>query len=63
MGTATRWQANLLKIFGVPPGARRAKPFIDHVLTFAILDNKIWFRNYQVRWKYDCKVAEVLICC
>ncbi|KZS88371.1 Brix-domain-containing protein [Sistotremastrum niveocremeum HHB9708] len=35
-------------IFGVPPGARRAKPFIDHVLTFSLLDNKIWFRNYQI---------------
>ncbi|KAG8217614.1 ribosome biogenesis protein BRX1 [Butyriboletus roseoflavus] len=35
-------------IFGVPPSARRAKPFIDHVLTFTILDNKIWFRNFQI---------------
>jgi len=35
-------------IFGVPPSARKAKPFIDHVLTFSILDNKIWFRNFQI---------------
>ncbi|EAU88773.1 ribosome biogenesis protein BRX1 [Coprinopsis cinerea okayama7 len=35
-------------IFGVPPGARKAKPFIDHILTFSILDNKIWFRNFQI---------------
>ncbi|KAF8447848.1 ribosome biogenesis protein BRX1 [Boletus edulis BED1] len=35
-------------IFGVPPLARRAKPFIDHVLTFSIVDNKIWFRNFQI---------------
>ncbi|KAF7793272.1 hypothetical protein EIP86_004383 [Pleurotus ostreatoroseus] len=35
-------------IFGVPPSARKAKPFIDHILTFSILDNKIWFRNYQI---------------
>jgi ribosome biogenesis protein BRX1 len=35
-------------IFGVPPLARKAKPFIDHVLTFSILDNKIWFRNFQI---------------
>ncbi|CAE6426896.1 unnamed protein product [Rhizoctonia solani] len=35
-------------IFGVPPSARRAKPFIDHVLTFSIVDNKIWFRNFQI---------------
>lgn len=37
------------QIFGVPSTARRAKPFIDHVLTFSILDSKIWFRNFQVR--------------
>ena len=28
--------------------ARRAKPFIDHILTFSLLDGKIWFRNFQV---------------
>lgn len=38
----------LSQIFGVPPGARRAKPFIDHILSFSILDNKVWFRNFQV---------------
>lgn len=37
------------QIFGVPPGARRSKPFIDHVLTFSVVDNKIWFRNFQAR--------------
>ncbi|KAJ4487692.1 ribosome biogenesis protein BRX1, partial [Lentinula aciculospora] len=35
-------------IFGVPPTARKAKPFVDHVLTFSIVDQKIWFRNFQV---------------
>lgn len=39
---------HVCQIFGVPPLARRAKPFIDHVLTFSMLDNKIWFRNFQV---------------
>lgn len=34
--------------FGVPPKARKSKPFIDHVLTLSIADNKIWFRNYQI---------------
>jgi hypothetical protein len=37
-----------VQIFGVPPRARRAKPFIDHILTFAVVDGKIWFRNFQV---------------
>ncbi|ETW86131.1 hypothetical protein HETIRDRAFT_308509 [Heterobasidion irregulare TC 32-1] len=35
-------------MFGVPPQARRAKPFIDHILTFSLLDGKIWFRNFQI---------------
>ncbi|KAI9448906.1 ribosome biogenesis protein BRX1 [Lactarius psammicola] len=35
-------------IFGVPPQARRAKPFVDHILTFSLLDSKIWFRNFQI---------------
>jgi ribosome biogenesis protein BRX1 len=37
------------QVYGVPKGSRRSKPFIDHVLSFSIVDNKIWFRNYQVR--------------
>ncbi|KAF5373626.1 hypothetical protein D9758_000758 [Tetrapyrgos nigripes] len=36
------------QIFGVPQTARKAKPFIDHILTFSILDSKIWFRNFQI---------------
>ncbi|KAI0311598.1 ribosome biogenesis protein BRX1 [Amylostereum chailletii] len=35
-------------IFGVPPQARKVKPFVDHILTFSILDSKIWFRNFQI---------------
>ncbi|KAL0946745.1 hypothetical protein HGRIS_012923 [Hohenbuehelia grisea] len=35
-------------IFGVPQTARKAKPFIDHILTFSLLDSKIWFRNFQI---------------
>jgi len=38
-------------MFGVPPLARRVKPFVDHVLTFSILDSKIWFRNFQIMEK------------
>jgi hypothetical protein len=37
------------QMFSVPKTSRRTKPFIDHILTFSILDNKVWFRNYQVR--------------
>lgn len=37
-----------LHIFGVPQGARRSKPFIDHVMGFTITDGKVWVRNYQI---------------
>lgn len=36
------------QMFGVPKGARKSKPFVDHVISFSIVDNKIWFRNYQI---------------
>lgn len=37
-----------LQIFAVPKTARRAKPFVDHVVSFSIADNRVWFRNYQI---------------
>lgn len=37
-----------LHTFGVPEGARKSKPFIDHVMGFSIVDGKIWIRNYQI---------------
>ncbi|CAG8441124.1 3852_t:CDS:2 [Acaulospora morrowiae] len=40
-----------IHIFGVPKNARRVKPFIDHVISFTISDNRIWFRNYQIAEK------------
>lgn len=36
------------QMFGVPRLARRSKPFIDHVLSFSVLDNKVWLRHYQI---------------
>ncbi|GAA5841210.1 hypothetical protein JCM11251_003235 [Rhodosporidiobolus azoricus] len=38
----------LTHIFAVPKTARRAKPFIDHVINFSLADGKVWFRNYQI---------------
>eukprot|EP00239_Pterosperma_sp_CCMP1384_P004740 CAMPEP_0197854996 /NCGR_PEP_ID=MMETSP1438-20131217/25755_1 /TAXON_ID=1461541 /ORGANISM="Pterosperma sp., Strain CCMP1384" /LENGTH=326 /DNA_ID=CAMNT_0043469951 /DNA_START=14 /DNA_END=994 /DNA_ORIENTATION=- len=37
----------LSQIFGVPKNHRKVKPFFDHVITFSLADNRIWFRNYQ----------------
>ena len=38
----------LTHIFGVPQGARKTKPFVDHVMGFAIADGKIWIRCFQI---------------
>lgn len=45
------------QVFNVPKGSRRSKPFVDHVLSFSIVDNKVWFRNYQVK----CHLVWILI--
>lgn len=37
-----------LHIFGVPKGARKSKPFIDHVMGFTLADGRIWIRCYQI---------------
>ncbi|KAE8636534.1 hypothetical protein XENTR_v10003032 [Xenopus tropicalis] len=39
----------LTQIFGTPRYHPRSQPFVDHVFTFSIADNRIWFRNYQHR--------------
>ena len=36
------------QIFGTPKSHPKSQPFIDHVLTFTIVDHKVWFRNYQI---------------
>ncbi|XP_049847894.1 uncharacterized protein LOC126304757 isoform X3 [Schistocerca gregaria] len=36
------------QIFGTPKGHPRSRPFIDHVFSFSWLDEKVWFRNYQI---------------
>ena len=38
----------LLHVFGVPKRSRKTKPFIDHVMGFTIVDNKVWVRCYQI---------------
>ena len=38
----------LTQIFAVPNHHPKSQPFIDHVYTFTYLDNRIWFRNFQV---------------
>eukprot|EP00871_Galdieria_phlegrea_P002350 jgi/Galph1/3115/GphlegSOOS_G1781.1 len=35
-------------VFVSPKNHRKTKPFIDHVISFYYLDNRIWFRHYQL---------------
>lgn len=37
------------QVFGIPKEHRKSKPYHDHVFVFSIVDDHIWFRNYQVR--------------
>lgn len=39
--------------FSTPTTSRRIKPFVDHVISFSIADDRIWFRNYQIVEKDD----------
>ncbi|CAB3252102.1 unnamed protein product [Arctia plantaginis] len=48
----------LVQIFGVPNHHPKSQPFFDHVYTFMILDNRIWFRNYQILSE-DGALAEI----
>lgn len=41
-------QELLTHIFSVPKGARKTKPFVDHVMGFTIADGKIWIRCFQI---------------
>lgn len=38
----------LNQVFCAPAGHRRTKPFVDHVISFSILDGRIWLRHYQI---------------
>lgn len=38
----------LTQIFGTPEKSRKIKPFVDRVMSFSLLDGKIWVRNYQI---------------
>ena len=36
------------QVFTVPLGHPKSKPFVDHVMSFFVVDDKIWIRNYQI---------------
>ncbi|KAL1228187.1 Ribosome biogenesis protein [Trichinella spiralis] len=37
-----------IQIFSIPNRHPKSKPFVDHVLTFSVYDDRIWVRNYQI---------------
>ena len=46
------------QIFGTPKEHRHSKPYHDHVFVFSIVDDHIWFRNYQVCFIYFLLATE-----
>ncbi|XP_002741649.1 ribosome biogenesis protein BRX1 homolog [Saccoglossus kowalevskii] len=46
------------QIFSTPYHHPKSQPFVDHVYTFSVGDNRIWFRNYQIV-EEDGSLAEV----
>jgi ribosome biogenesis protein BRX1 len=46
------------QVMGSPKGHPNTKPFIDHVFSFSIVDDRIWFRNYQIVYEVAEKTGE-----
>ena len=38
----------LMRTFAVPRRHPKSKPFVDHVVSFSLADERVWVRNYQV---------------
>eukprot|EP00795_Rhopilema_esculentum_P004405 gene4405-20631_t len=49
----------LTQIFGTPNLHPKSKPFFDHVFNFSIVDNRIWFRHYQIVNQKDFSLNEI----
>ncbi|XP_076041687.1 ribosome biogenesis protein BRX1 homolog [Oratosquilla oratoria] len=47
-----------VQTFGTPKQHPKSQPFFDHVFTFSIVDNKVWFRNFQIL-DNDGKLTEI----
>nr|CAG4651045.1 EOG090X07MB [Simocephalus serrulatus] len=46
------------QIFSTPRNHPKSQPFFDHVFTFTIIENRIWFRNFQIL-EEDGQLAEI----
>jgi len=36
------------QVFSVPKYHQKSKPFVDHIMTFSVIDHRIWIRNFQI---------------
>lgn len=48
-----------VQTFGIPKAHPKSQPFHDRVYTFSLIDDKIWFRHYQVLPEEDGSLAEI----
>ncbi|KAK4314937.1 hypothetical protein Pmani_013806 [Petrolisthes manimaculis] len=48
----------LIQTLGTPNHHPKSQPFHDHVFTFTLLDEKIWFRNFEIL-DMNGKLAEI----
>ncbi|RUS85615.1 hypothetical protein EGW08_006627 [Elysia chlorotica] len=48
-----------IQTFGTPNHHPKSQPFTDHIFTFSIEDNRVWFRNYQILEEEDGSLAEI----
>jgi len=46
------------QVFATPNKHPKSKPFIDHVLSFFISDDRIWFRCYQIADEFENGVTK-----
>jgi len=56
---ATILKKMFTEIFGTPYQHPKSKPFVDRVMTFTILENRIWVRNYQIINQNDMSLTEI----
>ena len=48
----------LTQIFAPPADHPKTKPFVDHVITFFVVDGKLWFRHYQIVTHNEAQAAK-----
>jgi len=51
----------LQSTFGTPRGHPKSKPFVDRIMSFYIMKNNIWVRNYQIVSKSERRTDDNLV--